>query len=648
MRILLVEDDDSIAMVLEKGFVEEHYAVDVARDGQLGWQLVNAFTYDLIVLDVVLPKLDGIQFCQQLRDYGHQMPVLMVTALDSSSRKIAGLDAGADDYITKPFELDELLARARVLLRRAATPMLALLEWGDLQLNPNSQEVTYGDTRLNLTPKEYRLLELFLRKPSQVFSRSVILDNLWNCGEAPGEDTVTAHIKGLRRKLTAAGAPGDLVKTVYGVGYRLKPLDPAENGSPEMAPSPGQAPQCTSQGSLPKPARSPQDRQQQTQLALRSLWSRVKGHHEDRLATVKRALVALDANGLSADLHQAAYRAAHSLKGALGVFGLTTGSSLAHRIEEHFSYPLPLTPTSRLQLWNWVTALEQELAKGPSKALFPNKPPMQSLLVFVDDNPGLTQALELAAAETGWAVQRIAELTCLQTFQQQTIGDNPTKQAPLRLGLFDCCLGQTSPATLAQIAALITPTLPGSVLVCSADGSLQNRIKAAQLGQITFLHNPDIAQILARGLLERSRPGPAKVLIVDDDPHVLAALRTLLEPWGTQLTTLNQSTHFWQTLQSTDPDLLILDIEMPDFSGIALCQVVRQTPHWHQLPIVFLTAHTDMACKHAAMLAGANDVIDKTLTESDLVQRLLHHLGRPYPLPTPAVHPKDHLYLAIG
>ncbi|NMF86522.1 response regulator [Nodosilinea sp. P-1105] len=648
MRILLVEDDDSIAKVLEQGFVEEHYAVDVARDGQLGWQLVNAFTYDLIVLDVVLPKLDGIQFCQRLRDCGHQMPVLMVTALDSSSRKIAGLDAGADDYITKPFELDELLARARVLLRRATAPMLSLLEWGDLQLNPNSQEVTYGDTTLNLTPKEYRLLELFLRKPSQVFSRSVIIDNLWNCGEAPGEDTVTAHIKGLRRKLTAAGAPSDLVKTVYGVGYRLKPFASSENGSPEMTASPGQPPQRPAKSSPPESARSPQAQRQQTQLALRSLWSRVKGHHEDRLATVKRALAALDNHGLPADLHQEAHRAAHSLKGALGVFGLTIGSDLAHRIEEHFSYALPLTPTSRLQLWNWVTALEQELAKGPAKTPLSSQPPTQSLLTIVDDNPGLTQALELAATETGWVVERISELADLQRFQQQVMGSHPTEQTQLQLGLFNCCLSQIPPATLAQISALIPPTLPGSVLVCSADGSLQNRIKAAQLGQITFLHNPDVGQILERGLLERSRPGPAKVLIVDDDPHVLAALRTLLEPWGAQLTTLNQSTHFWPTLQTTAPDLLILDIEMPDFNGITLCQVVRQTPHWHQLPIVFLTAHTDIACKHAAMLAGANDVIDKTLTESDLVQRLLHHLGRVYPVPPPVVRPKDHLSLAIG
>ena len=140
MRILLVEDDDSVTAVLEKSLASEHYAVDVAGDGHAGWQMVNSFDYDLIMLDVMLPKLDGLQFCQKLRDHAYHMPVLLLTALDSSTQKIAGLDAGADDYITKPFELAELLARVRVLLRRGQTSQLSVLEWEDLRLDPNRSE----------------------------------------------------------------------------------------------------------------------------------------------------------------------------------------------------------------------------------------------------------------------------------------------------------------------------------------------------------------------------------------------------------------------------------------------------------------------------------------------------------------------------
>lgn len=654
MRILLVEDDDSIAKVLEKGFAEEHYAVDVAKDGQMGWQLVKAFDYDLIVLDVVLPKLDGIQFCRKLRDSAHHMPVLMVTALDSSRRKIAGLNAGADDYITKPFELDELLARVRVLLRRAQAPMLSLLEWGDLQLDPNSQEVTYGDTALNLTPKEYRLLELFLRKSSQVFSRSAIIDSLWNCSEAPGEDTVTAHIKGLRRKLTEVGAPADLIKTVYGVGYRLKPPEPSTRDrslAPSLSSSCGQSePSARPTAPVGNPVGNPVStpvaepvepaRRQQTQAALRSLWSTVKVHHEERLTILKQAVEALNVNQLSAELHHQAHRAAHGLKGALGVFGLSTGSELARQIEQQLSAPLSAQPQEPLQLWNWVVALEQELAKGPPAATPPDERSHLPQLVIIDDHDGaeLGQDLAQAAQARGLTVQIISDQERWHAFRQQVTShyqawltktplDETTAPLP-DLSIFHYCLRQADPATLAQISALIN-SLPGlPVLLCSTDGSLKNRIRAARLGQVTFLHNPEVAQILSGGMGVRSRPAPAKVLIVDDDPQMLMALRTILEPWGTQITTLDHAPNFWHTLQSTGPDLLVLDIEMPRFSGIDLCQVVRQTPGWHQLPIVFLTAYTDAARKHAAMLAGANDVIDKSLTESDLVKRLFYQVQR--------------------
>ncbi|MGF1519599.1 MAG: response regulator [Nodosilinea sp.] len=662
MRILLVEDDESITKVLEKGFAVEHYAVDVASDGQMGWQLVKAFDYDLIVLDVVLPKLDGIQFCQKLRDNAYQMPVLMVTALDSSSRKIAGLNAGADDYITKPFELEELLARVRVLLRRGQAPMLSLLEWGDLQLDPNAQEVTYGDTALNLTPKEYRLLELFLRKSSQVFSRSAIIDSLWNCGEAPGEDTVTAHIKGLRRKLTEVGAPADLIKTVYGVGYRLKPPEPSISkrllslSPPADHDQPQSEPSASPTAPIGNPVADPWEppRRQQIHTALRSLWSTVKVHHEERLTIVKRAVEALEGNQLSADLHQQGHRAAHSLKGALGVFGLSTGSDLARQIEQQFSMPLP--PEPRAQLWSWVMALEQELAQGPPIATPPEQQSPSPQLVIVDDNDSteLGQNLAQAAQARGLTVQIISDPAHWQAFRQQVIASYrapiPKTQlegatAPLPdLSIFQCCLRQAAPAALAQISDLVNPMPCLSVLVCSTDGSLKNRIRAARLGQVSFLHNPEVAQILSGGMEVRSRPAPAKVLIIDDDPQMLMALRTMLEPWGTQITTLDHAHNFWHTLQSTCPDLLVLDIEMPDFNGIDLCQVVRQTPRWQQLPVVFLTAYTDAARKHAAMLAGANDFIDKSLTESDLVKRLFYQVRRQ----TAAARPTDCLPSAIS
>jgi len=220
--MLLIDDDERIAESLAEALTDQHYVVDIAPDGQVGWEFIEAFTYDLILLDLLLPKLDGISLCRQLRSQGHLTPVLILTARDATRDQVAGLDAGADSYVVKPFKLQELLARIRALLRRGNSPLLPNMEWGSLRLDPNTCEVTYSDRPLPLTPKEYRLLELFLRRGGRLLSRSAILENLWSFEEPPAEDSVKAHIKRLRQKFKVAGAPNNLIETVYGLGYRLK------------------------------------------------------------------------------------------------------------------------------------------------------------------------------------------------------------------------------------------------------------------------------------------------------------------------------------------------------------------------------------------------------------------------------------------
>ncbi|MEA5534257.1 response regulator transcription factor [Crocosphaera sp. XPORK-15E] len=222
MRILLVEDDERIATVLAASLKEQRYMVDVAEDGEKGWEFVEVLPYDLILLDVMLPKLDGISLCQRLRQAGYTTPVLMLTARDTSEDKVMGLDVGADDYVVKPFDLPELAARIRALLRRGNVSLQPVLEWEQLRLDPSIYEVNYADKPLHLTPKEYSLLELFLRNYNLVLSRSAILDHLWSLEDPPSEEAVKVHVKDLRKKLRKVGAPPDFIETVYGLGYRLK------------------------------------------------------------------------------------------------------------------------------------------------------------------------------------------------------------------------------------------------------------------------------------------------------------------------------------------------------------------------------------------------------------------------------------------
>jgi len=222
MRILIVEDNEPIAASLFEALTDRLHLVDLATDGLEGWNMVEAFEYDMILLDVMMPGLNGIELCRKLRLAGYQMPILMLTARDTLTDKIIGLDAGADDYVAKPFAFRELEARMRALARRQKSTLPPILCWEKLQLNPSTNEASYGEIAIPLTRREYSLLELLIGNPQIVFSRGMIIERLWSCEEYPAEETVKMHIKRLRQKLKAAGAHEDFIETIYGLGYKLK------------------------------------------------------------------------------------------------------------------------------------------------------------------------------------------------------------------------------------------------------------------------------------------------------------------------------------------------------------------------------------------------------------------------------------------
>ncbi|AFY71190.1 two component transcriptional regulator, winged helix family [Thalassoporum mexicanum PCC 7367] len=223
MRILVVEDDEPIAEAISLALTSSNNIVDTAYDGQAGWDLLEAYDYDLVLLDVILPKLDGVGLCQKLRNKGSKIPVLMMTAKGKLNDKVLGLDSGADDYLVKPFELAELEARIRALMRRRDAQFSFVLRWEKLELDPNGCTASFDMKPLPLTPKEYGLLEIFLRAGSRVLSRTKILELLWSAdADAPSEEAVKMHIRSLRQKLKSNGAPDDLIQTVYGLGYKLR------------------------------------------------------------------------------------------------------------------------------------------------------------------------------------------------------------------------------------------------------------------------------------------------------------------------------------------------------------------------------------------------------------------------------------------
>ncbi|PSB26316.1 response regulator [Stenomitos frigidus] len=508
MKILVVEDDALTAEALVATLTHQNYAVEVASDGQAGWALAEAFVYDLILLDVTLPRLDGISLCQRLRSHGYQMPILLLTAHNSSHDKAVGLDAGADDYVVKPFEPEELTARVRALLRRGGVATSPVLEWGKLRLDPSVCEVSYADQLLLLTPKEYALLELFLRNPHRVFSCGMILEQLWTFEEIPSEEAVRTHIKGLRQKLKAV-AEGHLVETVYGIGYRLHAGKP--QGEKRTIDGAGDPPDATF-------ASSGKQVGQQTLAAIAGVWEKFQARIHQQVAVLEAAITSLEARSLEPALKQQAIQEAHTLAGALGTFGLPGGSDLARQIEQLLKSKHALKQSQVKALRQLVMALRQTVERSPA-----------------DPTP-LTQA--------------------------------PSTQASSMLLAASEC--DRPPAQTAQVS----------------------------------------------------------VMVVDDDPKILALLQKILAPWGLALTTLEDPRQFWEILETSAPDLLILDVEMPYSNGIELCQAVRHDSRWSGLPILFLTAHTNAELVNQVFAAGADDFVSKPIVGPELVTRILNRLER--------------------
>lgn len=220
MKILVVEDDRKVAGFIEMGLREEGYAVDVARDGDEAVMNAHVNEYDAVLLDLMLPKKNGLQVAAELRREGRAVPILMLTARDATDDIVRGLDAGADDYLTKPFKFDELLARLRALVRRGGAKRLERLSIGSLELDRLKHEAFAGERKLELTPKEFQLLEHFMLHPDRVVRRTELLEKVWDMHFDPESNVVDVHVGNLRRKLRDAGQNG-IIQTVRGVGFRL-------------------------------------------------------------------------------------------------------------------------------------------------------------------------------------------------------------------------------------------------------------------------------------------------------------------------------------------------------------------------------------------------------------------------------------------
>lgn len=615
MKIILVEDDEPASAALSVALRKQNYSVEAAADGETALELATLLECDLILLDLVIPKLDGISLCRKLREQGYQKPILLLTAKDSPQDIVTGLDAGADDYVVKPYNLSELMARIRALLRRGTNPVTETLTWLDLCLNPVSGEVTWNGQSLGVTATEYKLLELFLRNPQRVFSRSAIIDRLWSFDDSPTENAVTVHIKDLRQKFKAIGIDNDPIETVYGLGYRLKPATEPNPETPETETVPG--------SKTPTPGKK-----LQAIASIAQILEKYRPRLNQQIALLRQTYNALAAGELTDELQERAIQDAHKLAGSLGPFGYLEGSNLARKIEYLLMSPTPLGTGETQQLEQLTQALSAELTKPPTEiSLEVPSPAKTRTLLVVDCDREIATALKSQAANLGMGVESAFTVSAARQAIARTTPD---------LILLDiaCPETSTSPGEKAglrwlQEVAHEFPTLP--ILVFTALDNLADRVAVSRCGGRGFLLKPatpdQILKAIAQVLPPKDTP-EAKVLIVDDDPAALAVMKELLQPWGLEVTTLDNPEKFWEILTAVAPDLLILDLEMPKFNGIDLCQVVRQDPNWGDLPILVVTAHTDAQSLRQVFAVGADDFIGKPIVGPELVTRITSRIER--------------------
>ncbi len=220
-RVLVAEDEPKLAFALDEGLAEVGHTVDIVFDGQEALDYARTVAYDAIVLDVLLPRMDGLEVCRRLRAAGRATPILLLTARDALQDKVAGLDTGADDYLTKPFAFPELLARLRALLRRDSAQRTGVLQVADLALDPAAHTVRWGDRAIDFTHREYGILETLLRRPGWIVGREAIIESVWGFDYPDSSNLIEVYVGRLRRKLSESGAP-PLIETVRGIGYRLR------------------------------------------------------------------------------------------------------------------------------------------------------------------------------------------------------------------------------------------------------------------------------------------------------------------------------------------------------------------------------------------------------------------------------------------
>ncbi len=572
MKVLLIESDDAIVVALVKRLTAHHVVVDVVKNEEDGWTYGSTFGYDLIVVGGESHHINGVGLCERFREEGLTLPILLIMAQNTNVGLVHALDAGADDCIVGSFEMDELHARIRALLRRGRANPFPVIVWGDLVLNSSTCEVTYREQPIVLTAKEYSLLELFLRDTQHVFSIEEILDSLWSSEEFPSEATVRSHLRRLRRKLQEAGATSDFIATVHGRGYYIKATDGEANGVANRG-GEFQAQQNGSQtnGFLSRPSASPVSpiaEKEQGEDSLSFEWTSKWSQSETDDTQSSQAPILLILSRNEAFAH------------AIAAAAVTQGIRVAI-----------------------ASSLEQA-----KPWLVPNamRPFPDAILI---QTPVRIKAVQALVRERDVSVSSDCE-------HETSLAESKTSANLER--------------TLDTLRLMGEHHLSIPIAVMSHAATWSDRLLASRRGSTLFLSEPITPNQVVVALLPmlRVKGDSTKVLTLDSDPAWLQAMLTLLTPWGFEVITLDDVEPLMDVLDSVNPEVILLDAHLSTVDGIELCRLLRHDPKWRHLSIFVLSETADPLLQERAFVSGADDYLTKPIQGKELAERIMARLRR--------------------
>ena len=603
MQILLASNDEYLSGKVVVELTERRdRTVDVEIDLEAARQQARDRPYDLAIVDARPSLSAALALFEEMREDRPEMLRVLLLAEDAP-QTIAETDR-ADVFLFSPFSPEKISERTRSLLNDRQRGPSGVLRWQGLCLEPKTGRATYNDRPIPVTPKEYALLELLARHRDRIFSPRALISQLWSFEKPPEENTIRAHVKGLRRKLRKAGAPQDTIETVYGAGYRLNPSLEENDGM------------FGSRSSVP---------QNDTHVALLQAWRKFQPQICDRLGVVLEAAEAARTQALTMELQKRAEEQAATLVRILGAYGFVEAARLAEELQAFCASDAPLDrekiPEFNQRAIDLSIALEGRPVWEPLQSL-----PQMPLLLVADEREDAVRALVRTAPN--WQVR-----TCIAT--DLSAAREAVRQHAPDLALLHMSFTDNEPdsktkrsdalAFASELSALGIP-----VMAIAEGGGFPERVEIARRGGNAFLPASTPPQEILHWvcrLWRRSRPNQT-AMVVGAEGELVRSLQQILQPRGFHVVSLRDSRQFWEFLEAEQPDLLLLRWQMPHLSGADICQVVRNDLRWGQLPIFMLAQSGELENVSAAYAAGADVVLHEPLVEEELIFSLLNGLER--------------------